>query len=168
MEAIISRFNSMPRNERSPSGMVANHWHFSIRHVPLEPPADLLFLINPASHFVHTEGPLPSATPGQNDEARAVAQAFLLVKAFASGLGGSAPDGRTKEALSVGRPWSWSTRTEAEAKEMETALKTLGVTGELLHVEVASQEINTEADEDWAGFYRQLSDAVSGPGVSDR
>ncbi|KAL9116066.1 MAG: hypothetical protein Q9227_000434 [Pyrenula ochraceoflavens] len=168
MEAIIDRFNSLPRKERSPSGMVANHWHFSIRQVPLEPPGELLFLTNPASHFVHTEGPLPPPNSSDSEETRAVAIAFLLVKAFASGLGGSAPEGRTSETLSVGRPWSWSTTTNAKAREMETALRTLGVTEELLHVETASEETNKGADEDWDDLFQKLSSFVSGrpvPGV---
>lgn len=165
MDTIISRFNSLPRKELSPSGIVKNHWHFSIRRVPLEPEGDVLFIVNPESHFVHTEGQIPPPQPGESEEARAVALAFLLVKAFASGLGGSTPGGTTEESLSIGRPWSWNTSTEEEARKMQAALSTLGINEECKHVGTASEEENRTANEDWQVFFSRLSDMFAGGGT---
>ncbi|KAL9622519.1 MAG: hypothetical protein Q9160_003195 [Pyrenula sp. 1 TL-2023] len=165
MDAIISRFNSLPRKELSPSGLVKNHWHFSIRHVPLEPQGDVLFIVNPESHFVHTEGRIPPPQPGESEEARAVAIAFLLVKAFASGLGGSAPGGTTEDSLSIGRPWSWNTLTGEDARKMEAALSTLGINGDSTDVGTASEAENRTANEDWESFFSRLSDMFAGGGT---
>lgn len=158
MDSIISSFNTLPRKELSPSGLVRNHWHFSVRHVPLEPPGDILFIINPESHFVHAEGQIPPPQPDESAEARDVAIGFLLVKAFASGLSGSTPDGTApRESPLIGRPWSWSTTTELEAKKMQSALNTLGVADDSVKVGIASAAENRTADENWDQFVKELS-----------
>lgn len=64
---LISNFNALLRPAQAPSGRVPNHWNISIRHVAISPPGDLVFFIQPDSHYVHTEGPIQiveGQTPG--------------------------------------------------------------------------------------------------------
>ncbi|KAI9739053.1 MAG: hypothetical protein M1834_007265 [Cirrosporium novae-zelandiae] len=162
MEAVISSFNSLPRKETVPSGIAPNHWHFSMRHVPLDPPGDVVFILNPTVRFCHVEGPLKVAGPGtaQDEENRAIAKAFFLVKAFANGLGGI--PGVKEPKKEVGRPWSWCTDTKEEAERIQRALKVLGVQGESLTVDVAPAEENKIADQEWEKFFTQLKGSVEG------
>src|SRR5690348_10309012 len=83
-------FSYLQRPQETPSGLVGNHWQFAVRHVPLNPPGDLLHLVNPGSRYEHSEGPAqvlsrPSAV------AQAEAVLPLLFKSFVTGLGANEP-----------------------------------------------------------------------------
>ena len=70
-----------PRNQLAPSGSVRNHWHFPIRHVPIPPAGDLLFMVNPEARYVHAEELaqlLPLATAAE----RAALVVPMLLRAF--------------------------------------------------------------------------------------
>ena len=122
MASAVQTFNALPRQQLAPSGAVPNHWHFSIRHVQLEPPGDLVFLLNPAARYIHVEGPAPisslSSVPAQ-----AELIAPLLLKAFNNGLG-------SPEVMKQA-PWTWSTTSPELASAVSVRLKELGVKKEL-------------------------------------
>jgi hypothetical protein len=159
--ALVSSFNSLPRRELSPSGAVPNHWHFSIRHVPLHPPGNVLFILNPHARYVHVEGRLPDSIPnpssGSNNASSlspeaALTVAALLVKAFV-----------LSESLApCARPWSWATGDEGLARVVGEALRGIGVEGELREVGVAGAGENGVAEEEWARFRGQLERMVGG------
>ncbi|MCJ1369076.1 hypothetical protein MMC20_000284 [Loxospora ochrophaea] len=154
MSSPVAQFLSLPRNRLAPSDSVPNHWHFSIRHVPLQPPGDLLFLINPGSRFVHNEGPsrsLADSSPAQ----RAKWVVDKLLRAFTTRLNGpasGAPPGR-----GIGAPWSWSMNDEGLKREVEERLRAVGVTGELSNVGVGDEESDRIADEAWGEFLGTLT-----------
>lgn len=147
MASAVQTFNALPRQEKAPSGAVPNHWHFSVRHVQLEPPGDLVFLLNPAARYIHVEGP---ATISSLSSAPAQAEiiAPLLLKAFNNGLG--VPE-MTKQA-----PWSWSTTTPELANAVGAKLRDLGVKKELVKVGAGKTEEEKIADEEWERFLGQL------------
>ena len=149
---LVPAFNALPRNPKVPSGLVANHWHFSLRRVPLDPPGTLLFIINPASRYCHVEGPIP--TPETEPlPLRATIYSVLLLRAFTNSLG--APLGIGND-LRVGRPWSWSTDDAEVAGAVGEVLKGWGVGEGLESVGIAGEEDNTIATEQWAQFLEQL------------
>lgn len=56
LPALARAFNNLSRSPKLHSGLVDNHWHFVVRHVPLNPPVDLLHLANPTSYSQHIQG----------------------------------------------------------------------------------------------------------------
>lgn len=139
----VSTFNSLPRPTVSPSKMVTNHWHFTVRHVPLQPPGDLVFFVNPPSGNVHAEGPeqilsLPTAA------AKADVIVPFLLKAFINNIG-------THVGIaSPSAPWSWATDDEQLARAVETKLKELGVKEELCTVITGRSVENMISEREWA------------------
>ena len=144
-ESDVQAFNSLPRQKLSPSGAVPNHWHFSVRHVPLEPPGDLLFIVNPGARYVHVEGPAPIltlTTPAKQAEVVVP----LLVKAFNGGLG---------DAFNLA-PWSWSTTSAELARAVGARLRQAGVREEAAQVGTGGADEEKVASEEWDRFMGQL------------
>lgn len=153
----IALFNGLPRTPLSPSGLVPNHWHFSLRHVPLPPAGLVLYIINPAARYVHVPGRIDLSLSEAPIETKAMVIIGVLLSAFA------------KQELNRSRPWSWSTNDAALASVMGGKLRALGVTDGLDVVGVASDEENRIADEDWTQFLdrlRGLATRTSGTGRS--
>ena len=148
MASEASTFNSLPRQKFAPSGQMPNHWHFSIRHVALEPPGDLLFILNPGARYIHVEGPAPMlslSTPA----AQAEVIVPLLLKAFNGGMGN--PPSAPRLA-----PWTWSTTNSDLARAVEARLSQLGVKEEVTKVETGNIEEEKIATEEWERFEGQL------------
>ena len=148
MASEVQTFNSLPRQKLAPSGAVPNHWHFSIRHVPLEPPGDLLFILNPKARYVHVEGPATILSL-KSPTAQAQVVAPLLLKAFNHGLGSDS------EAPKIA-PWTWSTTDPELARALEARLKDLGVREDVRKVGTSNAEENKVAGEEWESFMDQL------------
>jgi len=153
----VYTFNKLPRKRLTPSGAVPNHWHFSVCHVPISPPGDVLFLLNPAARFVHVAGRLPSASDTETSKLRVVILAISLLMAFNRDMG-NAPQ---TEMPPTGRPWSWATNDAQLAGAVGEALSSMGVEGPLVHVQVSGVEENGIADEEWRNFLRTLEQTVA-------
>lgn len=147
----VATFNQLPRNPLSPSGLVSNHWHFSVRHVTLSPPGLMLQIVNPASGYVHVEGPVPLQLQTASVEEKAIVWAALLLKVFAN-----------KPDLFHLRPWSWSTVDEALAHAISEKLREWGVRDGLHAVGIAGEEENKLADESWASIFARLQGMSTG------
>ncbi|KAL8852678.1 MAG: hypothetical protein Q9221_002438 [Calogaya cf. arnoldii] len=148
---LISSFLALPRNRLSPSGSVPNTWYFSIRHVPITPPGSVLFLLNPASGYVHVEGPLPPTSDTESLAVRANIIALLLMKSFVNSLGG---------ANSVGRPWEWMTDDAEMAGAIGECLKGMGIVDGLEAIGVVGEEERRRGEEEWGKFLRGLIQVV--------
>ncbi|KAK2792083.1 hypothetical protein FQN51_001921 [Onygenales sp. PD_10] len=149
--ALVHAFNNLPRRPKVPSGTVDNHWHFNVHHVPLQPPGDLLFLLNPASLYIHVEGPKQIGNL-TSPSARADIILPLLLKSFVTGLQQGGPS-----ELAPFAPWSWSTKDEALARALEEKLRAVGVREELCSVAVADQTLNDLDQERWGEFMKGLT-----------
>ncbi|KAI4267437.1 MAG: hypothetical protein LQ337_008349 [Flavoplaca oasis] len=149
--SLISSFLVLPRNRLSPSGSVPNTWYFSIRHVPLDPPGSVLFLLNPASGYVHVEGPLPPTSDTESLAVRANIIALLLMKSFVGSLGGAA---------SVGRPWEWKTDDAEMAGAVGECLKDMGVGDGLETIGVVGEDERRSGEEEWQKFLQGLVNVV--------
>ncbi|MCJ1353173.1 MAG: hypothetical protein MMC33_003158 [Icmadophila ericetorum] len=153
---LISNFNGLPRTSCAPSGMVPNHWNISIRHVSLHPPGDLVFMVNPEAHYIHTEGPIQTVEgqlPGHklNPKSLVTLQviARLIMKAFVEGCGAGTAMAR--------RPWSWSTNDADFARRITKVMKDMGVQEEaLLSMSVADAKENESVDEDWENLQLEM------------
>lgn len=151
--AVVQAFNNLPRPEKTPSG-IPNHWYFTVRHVDLQPPGDLVHLVNPDSHYIHCAGPtqilsLPSAA------AKAEVIVPLLLDSFIQGLT-TDPNGNPIREMSAFAPWTWATKDSELAKAIEKNLKEIGVRKELCIVELGSKEQQDISDTSWAGFFDTL------------
>ncbi len=155
--ALVSTFNALPRNQLSPSGTVPNHWHMSVRQVPLQPPGQVLFLISPAARYVHVEGPLPPTYASATTEVKATIWSMLLLKAFNEGLGASEEVKRA--GATMGRPWSWVCNDAEMAGAVGEMLRSIGVLAPE-GVGVAGDEENRIADEEWRRFFGKLHNTV--------
>lgn len=140
----VAQFNQLPRTPLDPSGLVPNHWHFSLRPVPLRPRGLVLFIINPASRFVYVPGRIPLSFFDAPRETMADVIIRILIMAF------------TKPDLNQSRPWSWSTNNAEMADAVEEGLTEFGVADGLDVVEVAPAEENSIADEEWTNFLNRL------------
>ena len=148
--SLVTSFNALPRNRLSPSGAVPNHWHISLRHIPLQPPGYALFIVNPASAYVHTEGPLPPSYHDATVEVKASLWSILLLRAFNNGLG------TTDQGVPpIGRPWSWASNDAEMAGAVGERLRGLGVTAPE-GIGIAEEEENKKADECWEGLFTTL------------
>ena len=159
IDSLVPTFNALPRNRNAPSGMVPNHYHFSIRQVPLTPPGRVVFIILPAARYVHVEGPLPPDDNSASSSVKATTIAILLLKAFNGGL--SAGEEIKAAGLQVGRPWSWVCNDAEMAGAVGEVLRGMGVTAPE-GVGVAKEEENSIADEEWGRFFGKLQTAVHG------
>jgi hypothetical protein len=147
----VKTFNKLPRTKLATSTVVANDWIFTIRHVDIEPEADLLMLVNPGSRFSHCEGPVHLDKLNYRDKGGVVAH--LLLKAFNSAMGD--PDA-PKLA-----PWTWATNDAELAKEVEVALRILGVLDELCTVGIADTGAKKVADEQWHDLISTIKKSVA-------
>ena len=113
--------------------------------MPLEPPGDLLFIVNPGARYVHVEGPAPIltlTTPAKQAEVVVP----LLVKAFNGGLG---------DAFNLA-PWSWSTTSAELARAVGARLRQAGVREEAAQVGTGGADEEKVASEEWDRFMGQL------------
>ena len=150
---LVAAFNALPRKQLAPSRSVDNHWHFSIRHVPIPPAGDLLFFINPEARYVHTEGPaqlLPLSTAAE----RAALIVPMLLRAFTTGMArGLSPAPR------FGAPWTWSTNDAELAAAVEARLREVGVREELHTVQTGNDDDDRISDEEWPNLLGRLPGA---------
>ena len=152
---LISNFNALPRRARTPSELVPNHWNISIRHVALSPPGDLVFLVQPDSGFVHSEGPIQTIEgqpPGHqlNPKSLVTLQtiARMIMKSFVEGLSGSS-------VAAASAPWSWATNDPDFARRIIKVMTDMGVREDLLNMAVADEI--AKCDEAWEGLTRELT-----------
>jgi hypothetical protein len=150
---LVVSFNALPREQLTPSGLARNHWHFSIRHVPLPPAGDLLYIINPESRFIHVEAPAQLLSLATATE-RAALVVPMLLNAFLSNMAvGPSP------VRPIGAPWSWATSDRELATAVEARLKELGVRKELQSVQVGKDDEDRISDEEWPNLLGRLSRA---------
>lgn len=157
LASLVSTFNALPRNQLSPSASVPNHWHVSLRQVPLQPPGQVLFLISPAARYVHVEGPLPLSYTSATTEVKATIWSMLLLKAFNQGLG--ATEEHKRAGAIVGRPWSWMCNDAEMAGAVGEMLRSIGVLAPE-GVGLAGDEENRIADEEWSRFFGELHNTI--------
>ncbi|KAL9033457.1 MAG: hypothetical protein Q9214_007506, partial [Letrouitia sp. 1 TL-2023] len=163
---LISNFNALSRPATAPSGLVPSHYNISIRHVALSPPGDLVFIVQPDSHYVHSEGPIQTVegqAPGHvlNPKSLVTLQtiARLIMKAFVGGMG--APSTVTAWA-----PYSWATNDSEFARRIMKVMKDMGVRADLLNMVVADKEELAICDEEWNNFNRQLTGFTRAPAAT--
>ena len=153
---IVRAFNALPRNPRAPSGTVPNNWHISIRPVPLQPPGHLIFLVQPDSHYVDSQGPIERAMGkalGESIDLESDATAMIIARLILQSFVNRVP--------STGRPWSWCTNDEGMAGRVVDVMRRFGIEEALLDMPVVSNEQNASCDEDWERFLDQLRGLVT-------
>ncbi|GAD98783.1 hypothetical protein PVAR5_7484 [Paecilomyces variotii No. 5] len=151
---MVRTFNSLPQPATTPSGLL-NHWYFSIRHVPLSPPGDLVYFIHPPSGLIHCEGPYAMLNlHSPEDQAEVVAP--LLLKAVVHGLGGGPNGERVPERL-LSVPFSWSTKNQALAEALGKKLEIMGVRKELCSITWGNAFEEMVADESWSVLLQSLA-----------
>jgi len=150
LRILVNKFNKLPRTPRAPSGLVDNHWTFCIRPVPLHPPGDVIFIINPGSRYTHLEGPMPGTFTTLPLPTKAKMIATFLVKAFAQGMD---PDPRTPKLA----PWSWATEDRELATSIGEALRLFEVRGECCTIGIATEVEKSVLKEEWPRFLNTLT-----------
>ncbi len=157
---LITNFNALPRPARAPSGLVPNHWNISIRHVAIAPPGDLVFLVQPDSQFVHTEGPIQiveGQIPGHplNPKSLVTLQtiARLIMKSFVEAMSG-------RSVATASAPWSWATNDANFARRIMKVMTDMGVREDLLNMAVANADELASCDEAWNNLSRELTGLV--------
>ena len=155
LQELVRAFNKLPRSPKTPSGLVDDHWHFTVRHVPLKPPGDLLHLVNPPSEYTHTEGPAQILSI-DSTASRADVVLPMLLRTFVNNMGVSDP------RFAPRAPWSWGTGDEDLAKELERKLKQVGVRSELCTIKVGDEKSMEISDQVWIRVFENLQ-SLAGP-----
>ncbi|KAJ7141860.1 hypothetical protein C8R43DRAFT_584233 [Mycena crocata] len=167
----VKAFNKLPRTPLAPSGRVPNVWHFDIRYVQLQPPAHMLFLLQPDSCFVHTEL-LPigkksmteartlgfSFFPDTAEEA-AVEVAKALIHSFVDGFGIAKFERNPPPPRA---PWALQTDDANLARAVGAELKRLGVKApEVCAVKfVPGPKITNQAQEQFEEVFTGMKKAM--------
>lgn len=127
--------------------MVPNHWHISIRHVPLQPPGHVVVLVQPDSHYVDSQGSIERALGralGDAIDLENEATVLVIVRLILQSFVNRSPQ--------IGRPWSWCTNDEAMAGRIIGLMRRLNVDEALLDMPAASDEQNASCEQDWEGY----------------
>ena len=157
--AFIQAFNRLPRPETTPSGY-PNYWHITIRTLPMNPPDDLVFLVNLPSGKSIQEGKTKiHSLPSPVAKAKVIAP--LLLEAFVASLPTGA-HGEPIPGVEAFAPWEWSIRDKKIAKALEKRLKELGVRNDLCRVRVAPEADEDLASDAWQHWKVSLMGNVSG------
>ncbi|KAL8891101.1 MAG: hypothetical protein Q9192_005786 [Flavoplaca navasiana] len=159
---LISNFNILPRPARTPSGLVPNHWNISIRHVALTPPGDLVFFVQPDSHYVHVEGLIQTVegqTPGHvlNPKSLVTLQtiARLIMKAFVEGMGADS-------SVPTSAPWTWATNEPNFARRIIKVMTDMGVRQDLMNMTAADADEMAACDEAWKDLQENMMGLMGG------
>ncbi|KAK4889814.1 hypothetical protein LTR27_011432 [Elasticomyces elasticus] len=154
MEDLVRSFNALPQPQTVPTGL-PNHWVFGVRHVPLQPPGDLVIAIHPQSHFALQAGPgeghtrqilsLPSAA------AKADAIIPLLLKSFVSAHI-NPNTGTNTDGIPPTAPWSWATDDPSLIGEIEAKLQQYGIRSNLCVIKACPAEHKEVLSEVWSGL----------------
>ena len=178
---LVKAFNSLPRKEKTPSGMVPNEWHFDIRYVHLEPnPSHVLVFVQPQSQFVHMERlpvGLSSDASGiaffpESGKEAAPEVAKTILYSFVNNMGNNQMMGSRAPPASA--PWKLTTDDRSLAVAVGNELKRLGVRPDgLCKISVSRPSVNTLADTVFTRVFsrlkqclfsdRTVTDAISTP-----
>ena len=143
-DSLVTTFNALPRSRTLQSTSHPNVWHISHRHIPLQPPSSVLFILHPLSGYHHVAGPIPPSADSASSEVKATVWAMVLLKAFNTGLGVEQPE-------AIGRPWSWACNDAEMAGALGETLRGMGVKVPE-EVGLPSVEESAEADKQWEAF----------------
>ncbi|KAK7186162.1 hypothetical protein DPSP01_000769 [Paraphaeosphaeria sporulosa] len=161
MGDVVSAFKRLSRPQTTPTGL-PNHWVFQSRHVPLEPPGDLVVAVHPQSRYQLTAGPFQLTTTLTTKE-RAEKVLPHLLQVFINEVQG--PDGSIVESKA---PWSWSTTDEALAMALKPLFSQHGFPEELQNIKVCSGDEKVIANECWDELLGRLVESVSEDARSTR
>ncbi|KUJ11649.1 uncharacterized protein LY89DRAFT_722756 [Mollisia scopiformis] len=132
MAHLVASFNRLDRSKQLPSGLLKNHWYFTI--------------INTESRFqITTDRTQILSLP--TDAAQTDVIVPLLLGTFVKGLHRGSdilPDDVPPFA-----PFSWGTRSPDLARAIEVKLRALGVRLDLCTVQPGTKEQGEVADESW-------------------
>ncbi|KAK4501902.1 hypothetical protein PRZ48_007711 [Zasmidium cellare] len=128
-----------------PSGL-PNHWIFRVRHVPLDPPGDLVVAVHPQSYFQLQAGPAQILSLPTSAE-RAEALIPYLLEAF---IVGDADRGASWA------PWSWATDDQEMATALEVKLREHGIPEELCTVSICTPAEKEIIGEAWSSLVGTL------------
>lgn len=146
----VAAFNALPRNPITPSGLAPNHWHFSLRLVTISPIGLLVFIINPAARYIHTEGPIDISLRLATSHEQGTVVAWALLKAF------------QKSELGQVRPWSWSTNDAGLAAAVGNVFRQWGVSDGLDQIRAGNAEESAISNENWNTLMDHLVRGITG------
>jgi hypothetical protein len=162
-QELVRVFNSLPRRPLTQSGLVENHWHFAIQHVGLNPPGDLLHIMNPGSRFNHCEGPAQILSCSSVSQ-----QADLVLPMLLEGFNNAMNTKLQIPQSEPFAPWSWGTGDKRLAEALEQRLRSAGVREELCTIRVGDQEAMRIEQEEWEGLLAALKEkSMAGPRCSN-
>ncbi|KDR76932.1 hypothetical protein GALMADRAFT_138969 [Galerina marginata CBS 339.88] len=171
---LVKKFNALPRNEKAPSGLVPNEWHFDLRYIQIEPtPGHIVAIIQPQSQFIHMER-LPVGIGGrtsgitffpESGKEAAPEVAKALLHAFVDNLGQNQMMG--SNAPPVFAPWKLTTEDKDLAAAVGEEFKRLGVRAKELHkISVSSKSVNKIMDTAFRKLFATLKQAVGFTGIA--
>ncbi|KAN0065388.1 hypothetical protein ACQY0O_001224 [Thecaphora frezii] len=155
-------YNELPRQQKTPSGLMENFWTASVRKVTLEPPGLVMQLVNPGSRYIHVEK-LPVPVEDEDKPERlAVPVALAIMKAFAEGLMSPDTPGVPQDRPTRFAPWQLGMPEQFQnlAKLVERQLKGLGVEKPRRNFRITTKEEAEIADKVWDDFFVTLRDMV--------
>ncbi len=152
--ALARAFNNLTLAETTPTGL-PNGWHLSVRHVPMNPAGDMVFLVHPQSEYICSEGPANiSCLPTSDTQANVAVP--LLLNRFVKGVH-TGPTGEPLPNMPVVAPARLCTNDSELARAIERKFIALGIRQELCTIHAGTVEENETSDKGWR---RTLSSLV--------
>ncbi|KAJ0342079.1 hypothetical protein COL922a_001468 [Colletotrichum nupharicola] len=158
MEDLVRSFNALHRPRTTPTGL-PNHWVFTVNHVPLQPPGDVVFAVHPQSRFVLQSGPGQIKSLSTAAE-KAEAAIPLLLSTFIKGS--ESPGGRQPDDPMPFAPWTWSIDEPQLSAAVEAGLKKHGVTQELCKLGTSTAEEQEILKDSWLRVVDRMMQFLGG------
>ncbi|KIM41576.1 hypothetical protein M413DRAFT_445548 [Hebeloma cylindrosporum] len=163
---LVKAFNSLPRKEKTPSGLVPNEWHFDIRYVHLEPtPSHVLVFVQPQSQLIHMER-LPVGLPmdaagivffPESGKEAAPEAAKGILHSFVNNMGNNVMGARAPPPFA---PWKL-TEDRSLAVAVGNELKRLGVRPDgVCNIGVSRPSVNKLADTVFTRVFSRLKETI--------
>ncbi|KAL2071196.1 hypothetical protein VTL71DRAFT_12431 [Oculimacula yallundae] len=157
LQELVHAFNALPRSPKTPSGLVDNHWHFTVRHVSSNTSGDILHIVNPASRYTISSSGSVQILSFESVVERANTVLPILLDMFTS-----MNEGTQDDRFKAFAPWSWGTDDVEFAKALEDSLKMVGVRKELCLVRVGDEASSRIAQDVWEDVLEQVQ-KLTGP-----
>ncbi|KAJ5903557.1 hypothetical protein N7504_005940 [Penicillium tannophilum] len=155
----VRAFNALRRPQFG-VGDIPNHYHFSVRSLPMVP-GNAVFLANPFNGHRHTEGRTRITPLSPEEQANVIVP--LLLESFVTRFDSDHQlQFVMEDSMTPWAPWSWSTTDEDLARAVSNRLAAVGVRPELCTVTVAPAEETQAANISWRGFYSEVAAAMAG------
>ncbi|WEW54634.1 hypothetical protein PRK78_000054 [Emydomyces testavorans] len=160
---LVDKFNALTRPMLT-SFHLPNHYHFTVKPLPLNVPGEGVYLVNPYNGHDHFEGRTRITALSPAEQAKIIVP--LLLESFVTRFDTPGPIYEMHKVRTAWAPWSWSTTDATLALAVSARLRALGVRSELHKVLVSDFDQVQTAEAQWQRWKRDF-ESVANPALDE-